>query len=171
MLVLPTERAPTGVRGYRQPARDLRVVRRMFGELVNSGATSALESVMRFTAGRQRLIAHNIANLTTPGFQGKDVSVRGFQEQLREAIERRREQGGIARLQLADTSEVKDARDGSLTLDPQTFTGNVLFHDRNNRDLERSMQDLVENATAFRVASDLLRSRYAVLNAAISERA
>lgn len=143
----------------------------MFGELVNSGATAALESVMRFAGGRQRIIAHNIANITTPGFQTQDVSVQGFQAQLRSAIERRREAGGVAELELSDTDEVVTNADGSMRLTPSTGGDGVLFHDRNNRNLERSMQDLVENATAFRVAADLLRARHQLLNAAISERA
>jgi flagellar basal body rod protein FlgB len=46
----------------------------------------------------------------------------------------------------------------------------VLFHDRNNRDLERLMQGLAENTTTYRVAADLLRSRYDVLRTAISQR-
>jgi flagellar basal-body rod protein FlgB len=143
----------------------------MFGELVNSGATAALESVIRFAGGRQRIIAHNIANLTTPGFQSVDVSVGAFQAQLRAAIEQRRAEGGTAELKLGASDEVEVGDDGSMRLTPRSGGDGVLMHDRNNRNLERSMQDLVENATAFRVAADLLRARQQLLNAAISERA
>jgi flagellar basal-body rod protein FlgB len=59
---------------------------------------------------------------------------------------------------------------GGLTLKPRTPSGNVLYHDRNNRDLERLMQDLSENVLAFRVASDLLRRENDLLRTAISQR-
>ncbi len=125
---------------------------------------------MQFAAGRQRVLAHNVANISTPNFLALDVSVRGFQAQLRDAVERRREAGGKGALDMKSSSEVEVAGSG-LRLTPGTPSGGVLFHDRNNRSLERSMQDLVENASAFRIATDLLRSRYQLMQAAISERA
>jgi flagellar basal-body rod protein FlgB len=57
-----------------------------------------------------------------------------------------------------------------LGLVPRTPSRNILFHDRNNRDLERTMQALAENTGAFRVSIDLLRSRYQAIHAAIGER-
>jgi len=78
----------------------------MFGEISTSGAAPALEAAMRFASARQKVLSHNIANITTPDFRPSDVSV-----------------------------------------------------------------ELVENASAFRVAADLLRSRYQTIAAAISERA
>ena len=60
--------------------------------------------------------------------------------------------------------------DGRLRLDPRTSSGNILFHDKNNRDLERTMQSLVENASMFRVATDLFRNRTTLLRDAIAER-
>jgi flagellar basal-body rod protein FlgB len=144
----------------------------MFGELSTGGATPVLEAMMQFAAGRQRVLAHNVANISTPNFLALDVSVRGFQAQLRDAVERRREAGGKGALDMKSTGEVEVAGGGrGLRLTPGTPSGGVLFHDRNNRSLEKSMQDLVENATAFRVATDLLRSRYQLMQAAISERA
>lgn len=68
------------------------------------------------------------------------------------------------------TREIEIGRDGSLRLNPRTSSGNILFHDRNNRDLERTMQSLVENASAFRVATDLLRNRTTALRDAMAER-
>lgn len=141
-------------------------------ELTSAGAIPVLEASMRFAAQRQKLIAHNIANFSTPDFRPLDVSVPAFQQALRQAVRARRQSTGgeHGELPLKDTSEVQFGRDGSLRLTPRTPSGNILFHDRNNRDFERTMQDLVENTAAFRVASDLLRSRYQLLNAAVAER-
>lgn len=141
-------------------------------EVTNHGAIPALEAAMRFSAQRHRVIVHNIANLSTPDFVPMDVSVPAFQSQLQEAVDRRREATGGQHggLELRETREVGVGPGGRLELRPATPSGNVLFRDRNNRDVERTLQDLVENATMFRVASDLLRSRLAILRVAISER-
>ena len=147
----------------------------MIGELSGGGAIPALEMTMRFAGARHRVIAHNIANISTPDFRPMDVSVTDFQRVLGEAIDKRREGGSGAgaaagELMIKETRELRRAANGGLELRPITPSGGILFHDRNNRDTERLLQDLVENATVFRVASDLLKSRYQMLNTAIGER-
>lgn len=139
--------------------------------VVNSGAIPALGAAMSFAAQRQKIIAHNIANMTTPDFRPLDVSVTGFQRALGEAVDARRERYGGARgpLELRGTREFRLDKNGFIRLTPRTSSGNILFHDRNNRDLERTMQALAENAGAFRVAADLLRNRYRQLHSAIAE--
>lgn len=141
----------------------------MWEGLDSSGTMQVLETSLRFAAQRQRLIAHNIANVTTPHFQVRDVSVEGFREALARAVEDRRRAGG-GPLELKGSGEVVRRADGGLELRPRSGRGGVLFHDRNNRDLERLMQDLAENAAAFRVSLELLRSRVDVLRTAISQR-
>ena len=59
---------------------------------------------------------------------------------------------------------------GGLVLHPEAMGANVLFHDRNDRDVERIMQELVENFMTFRFAADLLKSRFDLINTAIRER-
>jgi len=141
-------------------------------QLTNADAIPVLERMAQFAARRQDLLAHNIANLSTPNFIPQDVSTEAFQESLKDAVDRRRAEGEGVRgdLPLASTREVTVERDGGMTLNPSTPGDNILFHDRNNRDLERMMQDLVENITAFRVAGDLLRNRIALMQSAIAER-
>jgi len=142
-------------------------------DLTNSGSIPALQATIRFASQRQKLIAHNIANLTTPDFRPKDVSVKGFQKNLAEAIERRRQTGPGAQgpLELERTREIRPLGDrGEFRIVPNEAGRNILFHDRNNRSLERQMQALVENAGAFQFAASVLQSRYAILQTAISER-
>ena len=138
-------------------------------QLFDAGAMPTLGRMMQFAARRQELIANNIANLSTPGFIQKDVSVTDFQHTLGKAVARRRERSGSGPLELESTREVRFAPNGSLQLTPRTNRAGILYHDRNNRDLERLMQDMVENMTVFRVAGDLLRSQMSTLSAAISE--
>lgn len=142
----------------------------MIDQLLNADALPSLERTTQFAARRHELITHNIANLSTPNFQPLDVSTANFQQSLGDAIDRRRQRFGGSRgpLEFEGTSEVKISGD-RLHLTPATASGNVLFHDRNNRDLERSMQSLVENLAVFRLATDLMKSRMDLLNSAIRE--
>lgn len=143
----------------------------MISGLTNSGATPTLEKLMQFSARRHEVLANNIANLSTPGFRPEDVSVAGFQQQLGEAIDHQRlsptARGG--ELRMKDTSEVQ-VRNGRLTLAPQPTGENLLFHDGNDRNLERTMQDMVENFMAFRTAAQFMRREFDSLRTVIRER-
>jgi flagellar basal-body rod protein FlgB len=154
-------------------ARGLREVATVFIEqLSNAGSLPVVEAAMRFAAQRQKLIAHNIANFETPNFHSVDVSPKSFQAALGEAVrDRRRESGGAhGDLDIGRTSEIEQVRGGGLVLRPQSSVGGVLAHDRNGSDLERTMQAMVENAAAFRVAADLFRARSGLVKNAIAER-
>lgn len=141
----------------------------MIDGVTTSGALPVLERMMQFAGARHRLISNNLANLSTPGFRPEDVSVSAFQQSLRDAIDARKAGDRAGGLALTDSREVVVHRDG-LELRPQPRGDNILFHDGNDRDLERLMQSLVENIMAFRAASQLLRNRQLVLNEAIRER-
>ncbi|MCH8005277.1 MAG: flagellar basal body rod protein FlgB [Planctomycetes bacterium] len=135
--------------------------------MTNSDAVPVLERMLQFAGARHRLIVNNIANLDTPGFRPVDVSVGAFQEQIARAIDARR--AGLGRFEPADSNQVEFSPTG-VRLHPVPVGANILFHDQNDRDLERSMQDLVENFLTFRLAADLLRSRFDLINTAIRER-
>lgn len=142
----------------------------MINGVTNAGSLPTLERLMQFAGARHRVIANNIANLSTPGFRPADVSVADFQASLRQAAdERRATRGGRGDLSPADTDQVQFLRD-RIDLSPTPSGEGVLFHDGNDRDVERMMQDMVENFMVFRQAAQLLRSRVGVLNAAIRER-
>lgn len=140
-------------------------------QLTNADSMPVLQAAAQFAARRQKLIQSNIANISTPGYLTQDVSVRSFQEQLGSAVDARRAKYGGPRgeLELQSTDEVRVVG-GGMELNPQTPGTNILFHDRNNRDLERAMQDLSENVAMFRLATDLLKSRVTMMESAIRER-
>lgn len=128
---------------------------------------------MRFAGARQQVIASNIANITTPDYRQKDLDPTRFAQSLRRAIDDRRARTGNQRgdLHLRDNGEFGVGADGRLQVTPSNSSSNILFHDRNNRDLERLMQDNAENVAAYRLSAELLRSRFEILKSAIAERA
>lgn len=144
----------------------------MLADVVNSGALPTLEAMIRFSGQRHRLIAGNIANISTPNYLMQDVSPQAFQKQLSEALEQRRaETGGMhGGLKLSGSREVSQNPDGSLQMTPEHTSGGILFHDRNNRDIEHLMKDQAENFGVYRVATELLRSRMQQMRDAIGER-
>ncbi len=140
--------------------------------LFDHGATPVLERLVQFTAARQRVISHNIANMSTPRFRPSDVSVEGFQHQLAQAIDHRRATRGVFNgpLELKDTREVA-AREDRLELSMEATNDNVLFHDQNNRSMEHQMKALAENAMTHNMAMELLKSEFDILRSAIREQA
>lgn len=143
----------------------------MIAGLTNAGSIPVLERTMQFAGQRHALIVHNIANLSTPDYRPLDVSVSAFQKQLGEAMDDRRARHGNrgGELKLPSSSEV-EVNDREMTLHPTPAGENILFHDENDRDLERTMQHMVENFTMYRSAAQFLRREFETLNLAIRER-
>ena len=141
-------------------------------DLITADSLPTLAASMKFAARRQPLIAHNIANLSTPNFRPIDVDPKEFQATLSKAVDKRRKEFGGVRgdLQFSSSRDLRVNRRGDLELRPSPSGDNLLFHDRNDRDLERLMQDQVENVSAFRLAATLFRSRMDLLNTAIRGR-
>lgn len=143
----------------------------MIKGLFSYGSMPVLERMVQFTGARQQLIAHNIANLDTPYFKPADLDPAVFQAQLRDALERRSRRPNPMRrpLELRGDEQVR-IRKGQMQFVPHRQDQNILFHDHNNRDVERTMQDLVENAMAHRTSIELLKSEFDLLKTAIRER-
>lgn len=146
------------------------------GDLANSGALPSLEATLRFAGARQRQIAQNIANIDTPDYRQADLSPHDFQQALGKAIDARRSGGSeLGHLPFKSDRQIKVDAQGNLSFVPTTSSdhrggGGVLFHDRNNRDLEQLMADQAENAAVYRTTIELIRSRTEILRTAISER-
>ena len=142
----------------------------MIADVFAYGAGQSLERFIQFTGARHDVITHNIANLSTPYFRPKDLSVDRFQASLRKAQDRRRttDTPVDGRLEPRDTRQLRFEH-GRIAVRPEPLDENILFHDRNNRDLERIMQDLAENTLAHNAGLQLLRSQFDLLRDAIRE--
>lgn len=100
-----------------------------------------LERYMDLVSMRQKLVASNIANADTPGYQTQDVN---FQAELKSVLE-----------------------GGSPHASP--VSGLHTKNDGNNVDLDREARLLAENALRFNVASTLMRSQIRLVKEAIQE--
>lgn len=143
----------------------------MVAGLFDNGAMPVLERVAQFTQQRHRALTHNIANLSTPFYHPRDLDPESFQATLRDAVDRRRAGANpvAGPLRPRDTAELRFQND-RLDAQPRPTHEGILFHDQNNRDLERTMQHLAENTLTHNTAIELLRNEYAMLALAIRER-
>ncbi len=62
----------------------------MFTSLFQSTTIPVLQEVVSFAQARQAVLAGNIANIDTPGYQTRDLSVEDFQTRLKQAMDRAR---------------------------------------------------------------------------------
>lgn len=152
----------------------------MIDRIVDSNSLPAIERTLQFASARHRLIAHNLANIETPGFRPLDVSPTEFQAQLAEAVAARRaalasglgpdatrgEDGGLALPSMGPAS----VGPSGLVLEPTPIADSLLYHDGNDRSLERILQSLTENVLMFRFAATMARRHFSSLDAAIRER-
>ena len=136
------------------------------------GASPYLRRLMEYSWQRNQLLQDAAANLDTPGFRPKDVPVEEFQSAMKAARARETGVGGpVVRGDgfFADTDHLS-FQTGRTVLKPEAVHDNLLFHDDNDRNLERIMQDVSENLLAFQAATQLLRNRFRMIEMAISER-
>ena len=124
--------------------------------LMNRGNGALLEQVINFASSRHKLLLDNIANVDTPGYRQKDLSVERFSSMLRERVDERR-QTGTAAFDDIDVNSENPVR-------------GILFHDRNNRSMEQLMSDSAKNALMHNTVVELLRKQFGALEMALKER-
>jgi flagellar basal-body rod protein FlgB len=126
--------------------------------LLNQGNAPLLEQVVRFSVARQKLMLENAANIGTPDYVQKDLSLDRFQQMLRERVDARREAplGTVAFRDIAGEIEHP--------------TRNILFHDRNNRSMEQLMAANAKNGLFHNMMVELLRKQMDGLETALKER-
>jgi flagellar basal-body rod protein FlgB len=107
--------------------------------LDNVGA--GIEQYMNLVVARQKLVASNIANADTPGYQTKDID---FHSELQSQM-------SGSKPNVIDVSGLKNKNDG------------------NNVDMDREARLLAENALRFSVASNLAHSEITSIRTAIEE--
>ncbi len=137
-------------------------------DVTSGGAFPMLQKTIAFAESRNRVLAENIANVTTPGYRAKQLNVDSFQSALAEASANRKDGG---KFELPETNEVKLDGNGHLRVQPSYVpTQNQLFHDGTNASIERQMAELAENTMTHQAASELLKGYFDGVSKAIRGR-
>jgi flagellar basal-body rod protein FlgB len=141
----------------------------MVGSLFSSTTIPVLEKVVAFTEARHNVLAGNIANIDTPGYRAQDLSPVKFQNQLKEAIETRREQAAQPAASPGLPASEIDNNDPLAAL--HDTMRSLLYHDDSDNDLERQVAELTKNQLQYNLAVTIMTNQFRLLQAAISEQA
>ena len=132
----------------------------MLTGLFQSSTVPVLQEVVSFTQVRQAVLAGNIANIDTPGYKARDLSVEDFQARLKQAMEDR------------DDPEIRSP--GEADLPPKPLMAEVakssrmvLRHDMGNVDMESQVTEMVKNEMQHSTALAVLTDQFRQLQTAI----
>jgi flagellar basal-body rod protein FlgB len=114
--------------------------------LINTPQIRFLEEVLRLTSYRHTLIASNLANVDTPGYQTRDIH---FEDELKNAL------SGLS--------------PASGTPQSHVVRGLIERPDGNTVSADRESLLLADNQLRFRLGIELLRKEFQRLRMAINE--
>jgi len=137
----------------------------MFTGIFQSTTIPVLEQVVNFAEARQTVLAGNLANLHTPGYQARDLSVEEFQSRLKEAIEARDQAPAVQ--SPGDLAAQWSSSIAQAAENPQS----ILYHDQSNDSVEFQVTEMVKNQLQHNLALSILTSQLRLLLAAVSEKA
>lgn len=132
-----------------------------------SVADRLLERALDGVAARQRITAHNIANVDTPGYKRQRLS---FEQSLREALHdpaRPRLAGVVTHPRHIPIGERVSALERPFRVERDMTT--TMRDDGNNVDIEAEMAQIVKDQVFYQALADQVSRRYAMLRDAIIE--
>ncbi len=136
----------------------------------------SLEQTVAFTERRHAILAGNIANTDTPGYQSQDLSVNTFQKSLREAIQADRQEKDMSpglRLSLlgsagqANVPSFADARKVAMESVRDSMK-QVVYQDGSDDNLEMQVTQISKNQSMHTMAIAMMKSQFRQLQMAIT---
>ena len=140
-----------------------------------------LEQVVQFTQARHGVLAGNIANLNTPGYKARDLSVDGFRSSLRTAIDSSRKThspgDAVVLGQLSDGPHEglmtlgggRDPFDAQSLDDLHKSMETFVYHDQRDVSLESQVTQIAKNQSLHNLAITLMSQQFRQMRSAISE--
>jgi len=96
-----------------------------------------------------------VVNISTPGYQQRDLSLPRFQQMLSE------------RAKTAEESAPGSIDFSNVTSEVQKRHNGILFHDGQSRSMEELMSDQAKNALMHNLAIELLRHQFQQIQMAL----
>ncbi len=153
--------------------------------MFSSSALPALEQTAVFAQRRHEVLAGNLANLDTPNYRSRDLSVEAFQEALSDSIQRAQSpspgqmspgQMSPGRMSPGHMSPGRMSPGQMGSVEPEFAAGpraameQVVFHDGSDVGMENQVTQIAKNQHMHNLAIALMRNQFGVLQSAISER-
>ena len=123
-----------------------------------------LEQVVCFAQARHNVLAANIANMDTPGYQAHDLSVQEFQESLKAAIQERDHPSTMS-------PGEPDFQPTVPLADVAKKVSSTVRADQSSGTLEARAAGMAQNQMQHNMAIALLVNQFRLLETAISEKA
>ncbi len=139
----------------------------MFDSWLSHSTLPALEQTAVFAQKRHQLLAGNLANLDTPDYKTRDLSVSEFQTQLKAVVDPSKSNAtnyipGKGQQPISQQQAIEKARDVSKQ---------ILYHDGGDVSLEEQVTEISKNQSMHNTAIALMRSQFQTLQVAIRESA
>ena len=135
----------------------------MLSGLFQTTTIPVLEQMVNFAQARHTVLTGNIANLDTPGYQARDLSVEDFQNRLKAAIAQRYQAGGES---TADPA----ADDAPMLAGVAKNSQAIVRHDLGKVDMETQVSEMVKNQVQHNLAITIMTDQFHLLQTAISEK-
>ena len=139
----------------------------MWPTFFRNSSLPALEQTIQFAERRHQLLAGNVANADTPGYQTRDLSVENFQSALKDAMKASRVQEkttpGKAHASYEGISKAQAAENVRESMKQ------ILYHDGSDVGLETQVTEIAKNQSMHTTAISILRNQYHMMQMAISE--
>ncbi len=136
----------------------------MIDKLISTGSLEVMQLGMDAAATRQKIMANNLANVSTPGFKASEVT---FEDELKKALE------GSSRLSGTITNErhIPFGPPKGMEVRPQInkLDQTVMRNDGNNVDIDREMALLAKNTVMYNALAQKISGYFAKLRYVISE--
>lgn len=143
----------------------------MWNGILNSTNLTGLQQTLEFTERRHALLAGNVANSSTPGYQARDLSVENFQTKLADAIAsiKQNEQSGMVSPGQLSNLRLSKAEPGESLEQVRDTMRDILYHDGSNDTMEQQVTEIAKNQGMHSMATTILRAHFRSLQMAISE--
>ncbi len=150
----------------------------MTPSILQNGTAAALEETIVFAERRHAILAGNLANMDTPDYKVRDLSVEDFQDSLKQMLKAQKAPPERASPGDRTYGDVMASRNGggqvgSLARDQamqevRNASGQIQYHDGSNDNLETQITQIAKNQTIHATAIALLKSQFRTLQTAIS---
>jgi flagellar basal-body rod protein FlgB len=143
----------------------------MLSNMFDSSPLGALEQVVNFTQARHGVLAGNIANIDTPGYKSRDLSVDVFQSRLNEAIQAQHSAASSPSYEINAQLAGKPTGVGDENWEKiEEATGDILFHDNHDVSLETQVTEISKNQAMHNMAMTIMNAQFRLLRTAVTER-
>ena len=136
----------------------------MLPNFFNNTTIPALQEAIGFAQARHEVLVGNVANIDTPGYRTRDLSVEAFQDNLKEAIEQR------DRARVPISRDLSASQPGDPIRKVRESLNSILYHDESNVSIEHQVAEISKNQYYHNLSIAILNGQFRLLQTAISER-